>query len=536
MTLKACVTILIATTIVLSTAAPRGEAQTLPDAAARCEALPNTDFSGIPDAPTEVWTGKWVPAHERMRAYCAVTGSVAPTVGFMLLLPADHWNGKFLQYGCGGFCGPTYNGRVLFDDARSAKLDAFTRGYALLRFDGGHSGDLGSALWAYQNLPAQFDFGIRAPHVAALAGKAITKHFYQADLSRSYFLGCSTGGGQALSEAQRFPWDFDGIISGAPSPTFSGPMMNYLWAGKALAGKFTRADLKLVHDRALEACDMDDGVKDGVIGDPQHCPFDPAKLLCKAGESARCLTADQVAAVRKVYSGPTTSKGERIYTGGPFPGSELNWMSPTDDADDAYVNASGAISTLAHKFFSLVGFMPAPGPNWKIADFDFDRDYRRLRLAESLFGAADNPDLRKFKATGGKLLLYQGAQDQSDIPADAIDYYETAEKTMGGRAATQDFFRFFVIPGMNHCGGGDGAFAVDYLSYLEAWIEKGQAPDRLLSAHIRLDDPMDAYVPRFPLDPSRVAFTRPVYPYPLRAKYLGRGDPKDAANFGPIEP
>ena len=235
-------------------------------------------------------------------------------------------------------------------------------------------------------------------------------------------------------------------------------MMYYLWAGRTLHGTVTQADLKMLHEKVVAQCDMDDGVKDGVIGDPRHCKFEPATLLCKSGQTAECLTASQIEAVKKVYSGPTTSRGEKIYTGGPMPGSELNWIN--DEGCCAYVSSKG-IARWSGDYFGYVGFMPAPGPSWKMADFDFDRDYKRLRMSESLFGAADNPDLRKFKAAGGKMILYQGWQDESDIPTDSINYYETAEKTMGGRAATQDFFRLFMVPGMNHCTAGAEAFAID---------------------------------------------------------------------------
>jgi feruloyl esterase len=311
-------------------------------------------------------------------------------------------------------------------------------------------------------------------------------------------------------------------------------MMYYLWAGRALVGKLNQADLKLVRDKAVAKCDMDDGVKDGVIGDPLHCKFDPTELLCKPGQTADCLTAAQVEVVKKVYSGPTSSKGEKLYTGGPLPGSELNWMS--DEGCCGYVE-SGVLAPWAGDYFAYVGFIPAPGPNWTPADFDFDRDYKRLRMAESLFGAADNPDLRKFKAAGGKLILYQGLQDHSDIPTDAIDYYETTERVMGGRAATQDFFRLFLVPGMNHCTGGAGAFAIDYLSYLEAWVVQGQAPDVMIGAHVQGTNWSQSMNLKFPLGlATPVTFTRPVYPYPLRAKYKGTGDPNKAENFTGVEP
>ena len=122
-----------------------------------------------------------------------------------------------------------------------------------------------------------------------------------------------------------------------------------------------------------------------------------------------------------------------------------------------------------------------------------------------------NPDLRQFKAAGGKLISYQGTHDALEIPGAIFDYYETAERTMGGRAATQDFFRLFAIPGMNHCTEGEGVFAFNYLSYLEAWVERGQAPDVMVGAHVKDLAPGAGYGVRQPLDPGTpVSFTRPV--------------------------
>jgi len=282
---------------------------------------------------------------------------------------------------------------------------------------------------------------------------------------------------------------------------------------------------------------MDDGVKDGVIGDPVHCKFDPTILLCQAGQHADCLTGDKVEAVKKVYSGPMTSQGKSIYTGGPLPGSELNWI--TDEVSAAYIYGD-RVAPWSTEYFRYVGFMPAPGPSWKASDFDFDRDYKRLRTMESVFGAADNPDLRKFRDAGGKLIIYQGGQDQSDIPPDAIDYYETVERTMGGRAVTQNFFRLYVVPGMNHCTGGEGAFAIDYLSYIEAWVERGEVPDKMIGAHVDESYFVEHGSPgrlKFPLDTSvPVTFTRPIYPFPWRAKYKGKGNPNLADNFKAVAP
>jgi len=199
-------------------------------------------------------------------------------------------------------------------------------------------------------------------------------------------------------------------------------------------------------------------------------------------------------------------------------------------------------------------------PQWKYTDFDFDRDYKRFGLASWYDNS--NPDLRKFKNAGGKLIIYHGGTDTIDLPGAVTDYYEAVERTMGGRAPTQEFFRLFFIPGMNHCSGGAGAYTVDYVSYLEAWVEQGKAPDAMIGVHVsdvylaslpvpekwkKLAETMGMTLTpelramlavsdlKFPLDPAiPVAFTRPVYPYPMVAKYLGHGDPKDATNFGPV--
>jgi feruloyl esterase len=172
-----------------------------------------------------------------------------------------------------------------------------------------------------------------------------------------------------------------------------------------------------------------------------------------------------------------------------------------------------------------------------VKDFDFDRDYKRLGMMESLYSGS-NPDLRKFKANGGKLISYQGWADQSVVPLNVVDYYELAERTMGGRAATQDFFRLFMLPGVNHCRGGVGADAIDYVAYLEQWVEQGKAPDRLTARHVT-PEAFAKYTPTnyfFPLPAAEVQFSRPVFPYPLQARYKGAGDANDAANFEAVSP
>jgi feruloyl esterase len=283
---------------------------------------------------------------------------------------------------------------------------------------------------------------------------------------------------------------------------------------------------------------MTDGVKDGIVGDPVGCRFDPLELVCKRGETANCLTARQAQAARNIYQGATTSTGVKISTRGVFPGSELEWSS----AGNEFVTG----------LFRYAMFPPATRGDWQFADFDFDEDYKRLGLGVAF--TDDNPDLRKFKAAGGKLIVAQGGNDTREIPGAVLDYYDTAVRTMGGLGPTQQFFRLFVVPAMNHCTAGDGPFAVDYLSYLESWVLRGQVPDKIVGAHVdsayllaqsAAGDQVSsadriwgaAFKLIFPLDPTvPLTFTRPMYPYPLIARYTGTGNPADAANFRPASP
>jgi hypothetical protein len=501
--------------------------------AGACSALLSADFSHVQDAPLQIVAARVVAATGKDPAYCRVQGYVLPQVGIEMWLPTAHWNGKFLEVGDGGWGGEMF----LF-----LCKGPLRKGYACIASDMGHKGAMHLALWAQNNLQAQVDYGYRATHVTAVAGKALVKGFYSSAPSRSLMYGCSTGGYQGLVESQRFPWDFDGIVSIAPdAESEADTTMRQVWKFRNLIGRdghpvLSRADLEVLHAAVLKSCDLTDGVKDGIVGDPLGCRFDPGVLACRSGQQTGCLSDAQVQAVRNVYSGPVTSKGVPISSRGVLPGSELEWE----------VDAHSAAEV--EEFYKYALFAPgAAGAGWTIWDFDFDRDYQRL--GSGALYTDNNPDLRRFKAAGGKLLVAQGGTDAAQIPGAIFDYYETVERTMGGRPATMDFFRLFMVPGMTHCSAGEGAFAVDYLSYLESWVEQGHAPDVMIGAHVKseylLANGEDqegseqeriwwaAFKLVFPLDARvPVAFTRPIYPYPLVARYKGRGDVNDARNFG----
>jgi hypothetical protein len=520
----------------LATAYDTARAAPVVDAPDQCKALERIDLSQIPDALTQIIKAYTQKAGNGTPAYCDVSGYVAPSIRFRLQLPDGSWNGKFIELGCGGTCGTTEHIAECNNPLR--------RGYACIVSDGGNSSSGGDMKWAYNSPDAVIQYVVRASHVTAVVGKTIAERFYGKQPSQSYFMGCSAGGMQGMMEAQRFPWDFDGIVAGDPSLSVSEDWLNLVWTHRALVNDsgdavLSQKDLEVLHKAVVAECDLNDGVKDGVIGDPRRCSFAPEKLSCSARKGEECLSSTQIEAIRRIYGGPVTSKGMSITAPHVFAGSELGWLNWFGGSDRA------PTGTYAYtpEWFRYYLFQPNPGPSWTIKNVDFDRDYQRFGMAE--LTEPLNPDLRRMQRRNGKLILYTGWNDAVAGVGRAIDYYESAEKLIGGRTRTQDFFRLFVIPGMNHCTGGDGPFAIDYLSSLEAWVEKGRAPNELIGSHVMIDDLMDKAAKgdaeawqmlqrrlQFPLDAASVDFSRPIYPYPTQAHYLGHGNPRDAASFG----
>ncbi len=500
----------------------------LPLASSPCRVIPAAmDFTELLDAPTQITDVKAVKAASGLPNYCQIQGNVVPSTGIKVGLPSP-WNGKFIEMGCGSYCGT-------LEYFESSCGIALRRGYACIVSDMGHETGGTHALWAYNNLPAKFDWGYRSAHVAALFGKALVERYYQKPISKSYFMGSSNGGRQALQEAQHFPLDFDGIIAIAPPVNLATVFMKFAWGylalhddrGTPLLGMH---ELKLLTDAAVAKCDMDDGVKDGVIGDPLHCAFDPEELSCGAHNAGECLTSSQVDAARKVYAGPMTSKGKRLTLGGPLVGTEFG-QAGNDASGWRFVYLGidkgelADYNDFATDGFRYLFFWPDAGPTWKLSDLDFDRDSNRMGMMEALYDCG-NPDLRPFRSGGGKLLLFQGLSDVRVPPEEIIDYYQTLERVMGGGVETQKFARLFLLPGVGHFEDGPGAATLDYLTALENWVEKNIVPDRLIAAHMKDESSPGA--------PTRVQFTRPVYPYPFVVHYKGRGDPNVAASFAEL--
>jgi feruloyl esterase len=449
--------------------------------------------------------------------FCRVAGVIAPTpdsqIAFEVWLPLDDWNGKFAGVGNGGWAGTVSFG---------ALADQLRRGYATASTNTGHEGSPGTnaARFAFDKPEQLIDFAYRAHHETAVQAKALVQTFYGKPAARSYFVGCSSGGYEGLMSAQRFPADYDGIVAAMPANNWTRLMAGDLDATLAVftdaASHLTPSALGVLYRGALAACDASDGVTDGVVSDPQRCRFDPSALVCRTNQSPdSCLTPAQATAAQRVYKGlqdPTT--GAQLYPG-LAPGSEPFW--PNRDPANPF-----PIPIAHYKWLVFAD----PDWDWKTFSFTDPADYAAHVKAEAKLAPimnATDPDLRAFRARGGKLIQYHGWVDQLISPQNSIDYYESVLSFFGGTnqrslaaGEVQSFYRLFMAPGMAHCGGGAGPNTVDMQSALERWVEHGTAPERIIASHS-----INGIVDR----------TRPLCPYPQLASYNGAGDTNDAASF-----
>ena len=467
------------------------------DLAVRCAVLEGGALSSLPGAATYIVKAKAQPANAERQAYCSVEGYVNPSDRFGMYLPIDHWNGRYLVRGCGGSCG---SAAVELACGRHVR-----DGYACLITDMGHYSTLVDNNWVDNNLMGQVDFGYRATHVTTVAGKALVRAFYGKGPLKSYFFACSTGGRQGLVEAQRFPEDFDGIVAIAPASLhpFGGvkpaevsdiDVFNTRPDGRPI---LPNRKALLAHAAVVRQCDMNDGIRDGLIGDPRRCGFKPSQLLCKTADTRSCLTAAQVGVVDKLYGLRGAEKG-----------SELNWIGN-------YLRDATLPGEVSKPVFDL-----AVGRGDPV-------------VIETMI-APNNPDLRAFRDNNSRLILVHGWADHSVMPPPTIDYYETMATTMGGPVATRKFARLYMIPGMDHCSGGEGASAIDYMAAITAWVEEGAAPEYLHGMHPLPGAPLDYFgidLPR--LDHKWFGFERNHY------AWTGPGAPAVSKPIGvnaPVQP
>lgn len=483
-----------------------------------CAALAGQDLSGTPDAAAVI--GSATETNPLGWPVCEVKGTAAPQIQFDVLLPTTTWRQRYLQTGCAALCGAV----DFFADATDGCMP-LTRGeFVIATNNEGHVGVTGFDATFGADPQLRVDFGYRSDHVVALVAKRLIALYYGQGPRYSYFDGCSQGGHEGLTQAQRYPHDFDAIIAGAPASLLTSLIVwSAGWHATAntdAQGRpiLTAAKLAALHAAVLGECDAKDGLADGQIDDPRACAFDPRSLRCPPGtDNANCLTDAQVEAVRKLYDGPRDERGRLMYPGGEPVGSEANWarwVTPTATGAPAVAqsNATNALKYLAY---------PSARPSATLHDLHYDSaTFREIYQQAGVYDASD-PDLTAFRAAGGKLLLWHGWADPAISPYGTIAYYHALTERMGGTDATQRFARLFMLPGVAHCGDGQGPDAIDALTPTLAWVENGVAPD-LLIATKRQDD--------------TVVRTRPVYPYPTVARYDGSGSIHDAANFVPTPP
>jgi feruloyl esterase len=431
--------------------------------------------------------------YKTLPAFCRVSATLKPSsdseIKIEVWMPAEGWNGKLQSVGNGAWAGTI---------SYPAMATALAAGYAAASTDTGHSGN--NPDFIPDHPEKVVDFAYRAVHELTWASKAIIAAYYGDGPQYSYWNGCSTGGRQAMAEAQRFPADYDGIIAGAPANYTTKLQGSQVWTSamthKDEAGYIPPAKYAAIHKAALDQCDALDGVKDGVIEDPTRCRFDAKVIECKGEDGPSCLTAPQVELARKVYAGPGFFPGLE-------PGSEMGWSTlsgpkPMDLAVEVYK------------------YLVFQDPKWDYLTFNPEADVARADKTISSAMNSVNPDLKPLFTRGGKLLQYHGWADPGIAPGSSVNYYKSVLDAMGGKAKVNDQYRLFMVPGMGHCGGGDGTSTFDMVSALDEWVVQRKAPDKIVASKVVNGAPVR---------------TRPLCPYPQVATYKGTGSTDDAANF-----
>ncbi|MFQ5700037.1 MAG: tannase/feruloyl esterase family alpha/beta hydrolase [Myxococcota bacterium] len=461
---------------------------------------------------------------EKLPAYCRVRGVIQPAIHFELRMPLEGWNDKLYMAGCGGLCGrleadePTHSNGINV---------ALQQSYAAVATDAGHRGaHEADGAWALDSRDAERDWAWRAIPEVVRVSQALVGRYYDRPPTRSYFSGCSNGGRMGALAAQRLPELFDGVIVGCPALDWATLAMHGAWLVQANtdadgAPIVDTAAARLVANAVLSLCDGADGLEDGQIDDPRRCNFDPAILRCAAtGEDGGCLTDTQIETLHSWYGGLPGGSDRGWSYALPF-GSEPYWSFwwiPSGSWWSPWNRWPGAGLVYLENLFGYVLFEEDPGPDYSIQDFDLATDPPALEFMRELY-RADDPDLSRFRADGGKAILYQGWSDPAAVPGAILAYYDEVRSQAGGQDEIDEFLRLFMIPGSGHCfePPNESTEWFDPLSALDEWVERGTAPDRLVAER---HDPA-----------GRTTRTRPLCPYPKAARYRGSGSVDDAGSF-----
>src|SRR5579864_3304077 len=465
--------------------------------------------------------------YKELPPFCRVRAVARPSadseVKIEVWLPASGWNGKFQGQGNGGFAG---------EIAYRLLGLAISDGYATAGTDTGHAGSGTDAKWALGHREKVVDFGYRAIHEMTQVGRAVTQAFFGERPRHSYFASCSNGGRQALMEAQRFPADYDGIMAGAPANFWSHLLASALYGIQATtlnpASYIPDNKLPAIAAAVNAACDAQDGVVDGILNDPRQCHFDPSSLVCQGADSDKCLTAAQAATLKKLYEGAHDSRGKEVCPG-LLPGAELG-----DGGWKPWITGEAPGKSLMFDFGNgYFANMVYGKANWDYKTADFDRAVKKADSKTAGILNATDPNLKRFQARGGKLIIYHGWDDPAISALNSINYYQEVVGTMG-QPAVDSFARLYMVPGMQHCFQGPGTDSFgqpgttvpkdpehDLQLALEQCVEKGVAPGVIVATRHVDDDAAKG-----------VQMTRPLCPYPQEAKYKGSGDTKQAESFG----
>ena len=438
-------------------------------------------------------------------------GRIGKEIHFELLLP-EEWNGRFAMGGGGGFVGNIQN---------MARY-TINQGFATAGTDTGHKANGIRADWALNNMERQLNFGRMAIDKTAEVCKVLIFNFYCADPEYSYFIGCSRGGGQAIMEAQRYPEDFDGILAMAPAFDWQAIAAEFIQNSKALypdpqnleSPVLTKDNQRLLQETVLKTCDEIDGLKDGLITDPRNCDFNPEDLpVCPDGNAGdNCFTVEQIQVIKTIYAGVNID-GKEIYPGFPLGGENRgggwnNWIV----GPEASLKPLGFPSLQFGFGTEIFKFLVFNDPDWDYSIYNFENFFRETEYAASYLNA-NNPDYSAYKKSGGKILFAHGWEDAALSALATIDHFESI---LQANPDADDFTKLYLLPGVLHCGGGPGPDQVDWLNVIRAWVEKGEAPDRLVVNKVQK---------------GKVVLSRPLFPYPRTAVYDGKGDPNQESSF-----
>ncbi len=463
----------------------------------------NRQLQGPPTAPAVT-----LPPH------CHVEGELDRRTGsdgksyalrFAINLP-DQWNGRYLFQGGGGLNGNL--GEPLGAQATGDK-NALARGFAVVSTDSGHQAQGGFDASFMADQEAALNFYFLGNMRVTQATKPMVEQYYRSAINKAYFVGCSTGGREGMIMVQRYPYLYDGIVTGSPAIRTGLSNLALRWInvqmnqaaakddkGQPLpGGTYSKDEQTLIVNALKQSCDALDGAKDGLIFNVAACKFDPKSIACKAGQSSNCLAPAKAEALAKAMAGPVDSRGVQVYS---------RFAYDSGIADPGFI--PGILNG---------GKPPVGAPSAAMMKQDVDAEFIENTAADTAIGDSVSLKLSSFAAHGGKQIFYHGMSDPWFSAMDTVNYYQNMTAANGGLQTVDKFSRIFMVPGMGHCQGGSATLdTFDMLSPLVEWVEHDTAPASVTAT-----------------GKSMPGVSRPLCPYPQHAQYQGSGDLNAAANY-----